>query len=254
MSAFYESDRALAEYLLFHYGTAEQIGPPTPELAGLLGFAQRCVTQGFVWPPSDRLARALDLGCAVGGAAFELARHVPEVIGIDYSRSFVAAAERLRGEGILSIEIIEEGELTRPVTLRRPEGIDPARLHFQTGDALNLPTDLGAFDLVLAANLIDRLADPARFLASLPALVSPGGSLLLTSPYTWLEEYTPRDRWLGGFIRAGQPVKTLDTLRELLAPAFTLEKRVDLPFLIREHARKFQASVAEGTLWRRKNG
>jgi len=49
-------------------------------------------------------------------------------------------------------------------------------------------------------------------------------------------------------------VKTLDTLRELLAPAFTLEKRVDLPFLIREHARKFQASVAEGTLWRRKNG
>ncbi len=253
MSAFYESDRALAEYLLFHYGTAEQIRPPTPELAGLLGFARRCVTEGFVWPPPDGSARALDLGCAVGGAAFELARHVPEVIGVDYSRSFIAAAERLRGEGTCSVEVVEEGELTRPVTLRRPEGIDPARLRFQTGDALNLPDDLGTFDLVLAANLIDRLADPARFLARLPALVRPGGSLLLTSPYTWLEAYTPRERWLGGFIREGQPVKTQDTLRELLAPAFILEKTIDLPFLIREHARKFQASVAEGTLWRRQS-
>jgi hypothetical protein len=27
----------------------------------------------------------------------------------------------------------------------------------------------------------------------------------------------------------------------------------DLPFLIREHARKFQWSVAEATIWRRKS-
>jgi hypothetical protein len=33
---------------------------------------------------------------------------------------------------------------------------------------------------------------------------------------------------------------------------FTLHERKDLPFLIREHARKFQWSVAEATIWIRK--
>lgn len=36
---------------------------------------------------------ALDLGCAVGGASFELARAFPHVLGIDYSKHFVEAAE-----------------------------------------------------------------------------------------------------------------------------------------------------------------
>ncbi len=36
---------------------------------------------------------ALDMGCAVGGASFELARHYEHVLGVDYSHAFVAAAQ-----------------------------------------------------------------------------------------------------------------------------------------------------------------
>jgi 2-polyprenyl-3-methyl-5-hydroxy-6-metoxy-1,4-benzoquinol methylase len=36
---------------------------------------------------------ALDIGCAVGGATFELARSFSHVLGIDYSQSFVDAAQ-----------------------------------------------------------------------------------------------------------------------------------------------------------------
>ncbi len=36
---------------------------------------------------------ALDVGCAVGGATFELARSFQNVIGIDYSQAFVDAAK-----------------------------------------------------------------------------------------------------------------------------------------------------------------
>ena len=39
---------------------------------------------------------------------------------------------------------------------------------------------------------------------------------------------------------------------ETLAPDFTLVQQKDLPFLIREHARKFQWSVALGTVWQRR--
>ena len=36
---------------------------------------------------------AMDLGCAVGGASFELARSFDSVLGIDYSHAFVEAAQ-----------------------------------------------------------------------------------------------------------------------------------------------------------------
>ncbi|MBT4902504.1 MAG: methyltransferase type 12, partial [Verrucomicrobia bacterium] len=102
------------------------------------------------------------------------------------------------------------------------------------------------FDVVLMANLIDRLPCPAKCLEQLPNLVAAGGQLIIASPCTWLEEYTPKAEWLGG-----QAQQTLDTFRDLLSPAFTLDGEWNLPFLIREHARKYQWSIAQATRWLR---
>lgn len=60
------------------------------------------------------------------------------------------------------------------------------------GDGCNLPVELGQFGCVLAGNLICRLPDPIKFFKRLPSLVVPGGIVVITSPYTWLEEYTPK--------------------------------------------------------------
>lgn len=46
--------------------------------------------------------------------------------------------------------------------------------------------------MILAANLICRLPNPRKFLDSLKNLVEPGGIVVITSPYTWLEEYTSK--------------------------------------------------------------
>jgi putative 4-mercaptohistidine N1-methyltranferase len=248
VASFYESDRAVAEYLLFHYGTAKQVGVPRGA-EGALGFPARCAA---FFDSIPREARVLDLGCAVGRATFELAGQAGSVLGIDFSARFIAAAETLRERGEIAVEIAEEGDIVRSIMLRRPE-IDPTRVVFRQGDALALPEFPAPFDAVLAANLIDRLADPAKFLARLPGLVRPGGQLVLTSPYTWMEDYTPKEKWLGGFLRDDAPVRTRATLETLLAPDFELIRAADLPFLIREHARKFQWSVAEATLWRRRS-
>lgn len=40
--------------------------------------------------------RALDVGCSVGGASFELARSFDEVVGIDFSHAFVDAANKMK--------------------------------------------------------------------------------------------------------------------------------------------------------------
>ncbi|MBS0659496.1 MAG: putative 4-mercaptohistidine N1-methyltransferase [Verrucomicrobia bacterium] len=250
----YESQRLLDEYLLFHYGAAEEVLPWAEGPRGALGFAQRVVSETLVVEELPKDARALDLGCAVGRSSFELARNCAEVVGIDFSASFVRAAEALRTGGELAYERADEGLLRTPLRARRPAGVEAARVRFEVGDACDLRADLGSFEVVLMANLIDRLPDPARCLARLPELVRAGGQLIIASPYTWLEEYTPRERWLGGRQDdAGSPRRTLDALRDALAPHFEERGTRDLPFLIREHARKYQWSVSQASLWRRRD-
>ena len=39
---------------------------------------------------------------------------------------------------------------------------------------------------------------------------------MLSSPYTWLEALTPKDKWLGGIKYADKDVRTIDALREYL--------------------------------------
>ena len=113
---------------------------------------------------------------------------------------------------------------------------------------MNLRKDLGTFDVVLAANLLCRLPDPSVFLARAAELVKPGGQFILTTPFTWLEEFTPRDKWIGGTAES----ESADALTRLLEPHFELKLSKDMPFLIREHARKYQWSVAWGTRWVRR--
>ena len=249
---YYETDRAVAEYLAFHYGSRDWILPAGVNVRAALDFPVRCVTQCVKTNQLPSSARALDLGCAVGRSSFELARHCYEVIGIDFSKKFISVARQMQREGSVDYQLVQEGELMRKQRAVVSTGIKRNRVCFETGDAMNLRPGLGAFDLVLLANLIDRLRDPRRCLAQLPKLVKCGGQLTITSPYTWLAEYTPRKNWLGGFVRAGKAVHTLDTLKQILAPNFRLAGRRDLTFLIREHSRKFQLSFAEATVWIRK--
>jgi putative 4-mercaptohistidine N1-methyltranferase len=242
----YETDKLLGEYLLFHYGSAAEVAPP-PGVDHALNYAVRCVNECV---DAGTEGRALDLGCAVGRSTFELARFCSSVVGIDYSQRFITAAETIRTEGTLDYDRTDEGALTTRLTAHCP-GVDPARVRFEVGDAMALRDDLGDFDVVLGANLIDRLSNPKSFLDRLPTLVKPGGQLILTSPYTWLEEFTPREKWLGGFEHEGMRVSTLTGLRAALDDRFDLVAMKNLPFLIREHARKFQLSVAHATIWRR---
>lgn len=249
---YYDSERGASEYLLFHYGASGLRPPPgcAPDMAA--EFPARCVSQGLDAARLPSNARGLDLGCAVGRSSFELARRCEEVIGIDFSATFIELANCLRRRGSLRFHSTEEGGLTQPRRAVVPGGIDRGRVKFEVGDAMRLRPDLGKFDVVFMANLIDRLEEPLRCLRQLPELLNKGGQLIIASPYTWLAGYTPKKNWLGGFSREGRAVKTWDTLRRILSPDFKLVRRRDTPFLLREHARKYQLGISETTSWLRK--
>ena len=242
----YESEKLLSEYLFFHYATPSEVsgGLPVPESA--LDFPARVVRELI---DLDRSAvRALDVGCAVGRSSFELARVVPHVLGIDFSSAFIDAAKSLKISGSARCSVAVEGRNTKAMTVCVPVDVDRMRVDFEVGDAMDLPVTLGQFDIVLAANLLCRLPDPKTFLARLPALVRPGGQLVLATPFSWLSEYTAEECWLGGQDGGSS---SFDVLRAILEPNFELQLTKDLPFLIREHARKFQYDVSLGSRWRR---
>jgi putative 4-mercaptohistidine N1-methyltranferase len=242
----YETDELLHQYLVFHYGTAEDQFPYTFGGSDALDFPKRCALEGPAQEADLRQGRALDLGCAVGRSTFELARHYQEVIGIDYSHIFINAANSLKRDGSCMASRQDEGSVTTNLELQVDTSIDRSRVSFEQGDALSIRDDIGQFDLVLACNLICRLKEPLHLIRRLTDLVKPGGCLFLTTPFTWMESYTPKANWLGNGSE-----DSFDGLRRGLEPAFTLDADWDMPFIIREHTRKFQYSIAKASRWRR---
>lgn len=151
-------------------------------------------------------------------------------------------------------------------------------------DPCRLPTELRKnFDAVLMSNLLDRLADPECVLNQLPDLLRPGGIAVIASPYSWSETWTPKPKWLGGryevstarhetsfgcsacrtlhnqqepttfcLQEGGIAVHTFEKLRQIMEHNhFELIEQRNLPYLIREHSRKYQLCLAHATVWRR---
>ncbi|MFE8072625.1 putative 4-mercaptohistidine N1-methyltransferase [Marinobacteraceae bacterium S3BR75-40.1] len=242
----YETDALLSQYLDFHFGPPHFDVPNYPAAC-----AAACV-EAMVEGP---LETALDLGCAVGRTSFELARTFNRVTAVDLSTRFIGAAQELQSEGRLSYTVVDEGELWSPREADL-EALGLAetrhRVSFLQGDACRLEGLGSAFDLVFAGNLIDRLAEPAAFLQQVHRHLHVGGYLVLSSPYTLLEEYTPRAHWIGGYYVDGQPRTVRDGLHRWLDDHFTpVGVPQDLPFVIRETRRKYQHTLAELTVWRR---
>eukprot|EP01043_Picozoa_sp_COSAG02_P063834 COSAG02_NODE_9157_length_2306_cov_7.738106_1_plen_320_part_00 len=241
-SSVYETDRAVDEYLQFHYAKSSDLMPYGDHVAptAALEFPQRCARLCL---HAEGRARALDVGCSVGGMSFQLARHFDEVKGVDFSHAFVAAAENMREAGSADYTATIEAEIKETRSASVDADIERSRLSFEQGNACALRDDIGQFDAVLAANLLCRLPEPQAFLERCADLVKPGGVLVLVSPYSWLEEYTEKSKWLGGV--AGGP-QTFEAVNKELSKSFQLLETPDMPFLIREHARKFQWGCSEG--------
>lgn len=243
-SAFYENDTTLAQYLEFHFGERWH---------GEANFPKALANAAMSAMDGRPLERALDIGCAVGRTSFELARHFRHVDGIDYSNAFVSKCQEVARDKRVRYARPEEGEL---VSLEERSlaslGLEEAaeRVAFHQGDACDLKPQFSGYDLVLAGNLIDRLYQPSLFLTTIHERINELGLLVIASPYTWLEEYTPKEHWIGGVKRNGEDFSTFDGLKEVLAPHFRLlfEPR-SLPFVIRETRNKFQHSFSELTVW-----
>jgi SAM-dependent methyltransferase len=71
-----------------------------------------------------------------------------------------------------------EGQVTRPETV---------------GDSVRLPFQDGAFDSVLATQMVEHVPDPWEALREMSRVLKPGGYLVLTAPQAWRLHGAPHD-------------------------------------------------------------
>ncbi len=244
--AHYQSDSAVSQYCDAHYG---------PDRFGVANFSKKIAQLCVAALEGKPQRRALDLGCAVGRTSFELATHFDQVTGVDFSSRFIDIARRIQKRGRICYQLPEEGDIISDhEALLADHNLTEAaaKVVFFQGNARCLETRLCDYDLVLAANLIDRCPEPRKFLAGIHQRLVIGGLLVIASPYNWLEQYTPHKQWIGGRFRAGTPLTTLEGLGKKLSKHFTIiGEPQEVEFIIRETARTFHHNISQVTLWRR---
>lgn len=242
----YETDSLISQYLEFHYGR---------EYFKIANFPKACIDKIVPHLQGINTNKALDIGCAVGRSSFELVKHFDKVDALDFSTRFILNAIALRDQGKVRYLIDDEGELTTLKEFRLSElnlGDKVNNVEFTQGDACNLKPKYSGYDLIFAGNLIDRLYEPKVFLNDMIERLKKGGLLVITSPYTWLEEYTNKENWIGGKKINGENFTTLDGLHECLDNDFELQdKPYNVPFVIRETRRKHQLTIAQMTVWKK---
>lgn len=239
----YETDESISQYCEFHYGA---------EHFGVENFPKASIE--LLKPYLTQTNKALDLGCSVGRSSFELAQVFDEVMAIDFSANFINVGVKLKKYENLTFKVATEGDLFDEKTISLKElGLENNKhnVEFMQGDACNLKDLYTGYDLIYCSNLIDRLYYPQKFLDDIPNRVNKEGLLVLLSPYTWLEDYTPKANWLGGYLQDNKEIKTLDTLKQNLEGNFQLLEVMDVPFVIKETNRKFQHSVSQMSIWKR---
>ena len=201
--------------------------------------------------------RALDVGCSVGGSSFQLATYFDHVEAFDYSENFIATAKRIQSGEQVSFQVPIEGDISAKATVETE--VDASvikKVNFFRGNACSLEEyayNMGAFDGVIISNLLCRLPDPQATLNALPKIVNKGGVVVIVTPFSWFEEYTPRSKWLGGYVDTdGKSIYSKDKLIEIMT-GLGFEKIHDkqMSLVIREHQQKYQLIISDATGWRK---
>ncbi|CAB9522563.1 Hercynine oxygenase [Seminavis robusta] len=267
----YETDTSLHMYLGLHYpksGEAEGVAPILPHSGAPshgLFFPQRVARLLKSLEPERSNNSALDIGCAVGGASFELAKTFDRVDAFDFSESFVNGAKRMQNiaQEDIAFNVPVEAELFEQVKAVHDDGVTPdvlSKVNFFAGDAqriaeMNATGQIATYDGVVMSNLLCRLPDPMACIDGLPCIVNKGGVVVMVTPFSWLLEFTPRSKWLGGFYDpvSKDPIYSKDVLQEMMEDrGFEKIHEEEMPLVIREHQRKYQYIVSEATGWRKK--
>jgi SAM-dependent methyltransferase/uncharacterized protein YbaR (Trm112 family) len=182
---------------------------------------------------SHRVQRAVELGCSAGRIVAELAAGADQVVGVDLQLATLRRARRM-----LAGEPVTYG---RRVVGRHYEAVRVsapavANATLVCGNALDPPLVPGAYERVVAFNVLDSVRTPRQLLAVIDALCAPGGEILVSSPYAWQSGIVDEAERLGGADPAAEITRILRTGQDLRA-SYRIDDEAELAWTLRRDAR-----------------
>lgn len=232
--------------------------------------------------PED--CKALVAGCGPGREALELVTRLmsrrekespegsietlpfnyPTVVALDHDAAVLKMLAKLVEPGSEAHPVLLQASTDSwhtPVDVALPKALKRASDLIQVvcADALDPPFAPSVFNLVVAIDLMECVAEPVRLLRVLDRLLLPGGLLLLGSSFCWETGVTARgDRLAAAVPHVRRPDKLL--LKELLTNKVRADLKLHyeavaiidpLPRVVRTHDRHSVHTQGYVSLWRK---
>ena len=128
------------------------------------------LTVDFTKFPINPGDRVLDLGCGAGRHAFEAYRRGARVVAADLDLKELPPVDGMFG-----------------AMRAAGEAASAAAATALSADATRLPFPDGAFDAIIAAEILEHIPDDAAAMAEIARVLRPGGTVAVTVP-AWLPE------------------------------------------------------------------
>jgi SAM-dependent methyltransferase len=199
------------------------------------GYACESLVAKIAERASHRVALAVELGCSAGRILAELARGADHVVGVELQHGALRRAQRLLAGGPVAYARRMIGRHYTPAVARAGDLVVPAeRRTLVCGDALDPPLNPGAYQRVVALNLLDVVRRPIDLFAVLDGLCARGGEVIVSSPYAWQSSHVDEDARLGG----ADPAAAIRALfAGGLSRPYTIEDDAELAWTLRRDAR-----------------
>ena len=200
--------------------------------------------------------RVLDLNADTGRLAFELAQYYSDVTALDFTARMIRMPIQLQEQGFMRYVMKDEGELLlyRDVVLSDYKlDKDRENILFMQADAMNLKPVYSGYDVIVIPNLLEELSNPKLFLEKISERLNENGWLIIASTYAWDEARTNRENWPGGFKRDGEPVTSLDGIKEILNDEFELQgDPIDLNLSQKKSSRVTLHKLSQVSVWKKR--
>ena len=204
----------------------------------------------------NRTLRLLDLNADSGRLAFELAQYYDDVTALDFTARMIRIPIQLQEQGFMRYVMKDEGELQffRDVVLS-DYGLESGKnnILFMQADAMNLKPLYSGYDIIVVPNLLEELNNPILFLKKIHERLNNNGLLVIASTYEWDDTITTRENWPGGFKQDGEPVTSLDGIKQILSEKFDIfGDPIDLNIYQKLSSRISVHKISQLTFWKKR--
>jgi 5-histidylcysteine sulfoxide synthase/putative 4-mercaptohistidine N1-methyltranferase len=244
----YETDKEVCQELESHYGDKHlNIDNYSQQVSHLL-FEQ-------VKNHGVKAEKLLDLGCSVGGTAFELSEHFKQIDAVDFSARYIQYGVQLQQQKTLRYTTVISGDIQsfhevslKTLSVNRP--VD--HILFSQGDASNLKAIFNGYDVILVEHALEKSYQPKQLLAMLSKRLNKHGLLFVLTDHQYSTQHTEKENWLGGLKVNGENLSGFDGLHERLTDEFCFLEAHPLTRVVKKNECTYTVTTTEMSVWQRK--